>query len=448
MILFIGGRMGQLLAGIDRTTVTPPLGTRLMGYIHRAHPSTAVHDDLVATAWVLSDEHNRVAIVTCDLIMLHTSTVAAIRDRIAAQTGIPASNVMLCCSHTHSGPVTFCTDDAAFPARRAYLDDLVDRLVASVVRAGRRLQPARWGVGRGKLDIGVNRRQALADGSIVLGENTAGPVDRDLLLVRVDAVAGDGQSAHPLGLLVNYACHAVCLSDQSCVTSADWPGAMRREVEERIDTRVGYIQGACADINPLGGPQERFVNAQRLGSLAARRVRDLYDGIALQREIDLDAARRDVDLPLLGPLGRDGQRVRPLAEMAGYLHGLPQEEAMAMLDCRFPWQAVAGRAPWRTRAEVQVLLLGDVALVGVSAEPFCEIGLRVKARSAAALTLFAGYTNGCVGYVPVPLAYDQGGYEVDDSYVYYRLDAPLAPACADLLAGAALDLIDTLAPLA
>jgi neutral/alkaline ceramidase-like enzyme len=440
--------VGKLLAGIARTTITPPLGTFLMGYFDRTHPSIAVHDDLVATAWVLSDGHNRVAIVTCELLMLHTSTVAAIRALVAARTGIPALNVMLCCSHTHSGPVTFCTDDAAFPARRAYLDDLVGRLVEAVVHAGRDLQPARWGVGRGKLDIGVNRRQTTADGSTILGENPAGKVDRDLLLVRFDAVGEGAQTARPLGLMVNYACHAVCLSGKSYVTSADWPGAMRREVEAAIETRVGFIQGACADINPLGGPQDTFDQAQHLGARAAGRVCDLYDGIALQREIDLSAVRRDVELPLFGPLGRDGRRVRPLVERVGQHLRLPQEEAMAMLDRRFPWRAVAGGTPWSTRAEVQAILLGDVALVGVAAEPFCEIGLQVKARSAAALTLFAGYTNGCVGYVPVPLAYEQGGYEVDASYIYYRLDAPLVPACADLLAGAALDLIDTMAPLA
>ena len=35
---------------------------------------------------------------------------------------------------------------------------------------------------------------------------------------------------------------------------------------------------------------------------------------------------------------------------------------------------------WRAQAEVQALLLDDIALVGVAAEPFVEIGLRVKAQ--------------------------------------------------------------------
>ena len=102
---------------------------------------------------------------------------------------------------------------------------------------------------------------------------------------------------------------------------------------------------------------------------------------------------------------------------------------------------------WYTSAELQALAIDDVAVVGLAAEPFVEIGLQIKARSAAVITFVAAYANGCVGYVPMPLAYDLGGYEVDDSYVYYRLEAALAPACAELMIGGALTLIDGLLPI-
>jgi hypothetical protein len=126
--------------------------------------------------------------------------------------------------------------------------------------------------------------------------------------------------------------------------------------------------------------------------------------------------------------------------------GLPPAEARSLVDVRFPWRAhVEERGGvWFTVAESQAFALNDVVLVGLAVEPFADIGLQVKARSSAALTLFAGYANGSVGYLPTPLAYDQGGYEVDSSYVYYRLPAPLAPASAALAIGGALALIDTL----
>jgi neutral ceramidase len=440
--------VGELLAGVGRSTITPPVGMFLAGYASRDHGADAVHDDLVATALVLSDGSARVAVVTCDLLMLHFSTAAAIRSRVFAQTGIPAPNVMLCCSHTHSGPVTFVPgDDEGWPERRAYLDRLAQLLVDAVVQAHHNLRPAAWGVGRTKAAIGINRRQQLDDGRVIIGQNPEGMVDRDALVLRVDAVGEEG--AQPLALLVNYACHAVCLSGNSYVVSADWPGAMRRAIESEMPAQVGFVQGACADINPIGGPQDTFDNAQRLGKRVADQVLLLCDDIVLQRQVSLGAASRGVGLPLLGPVGRDGERVPPFGELLSQVVGLPQPEALALLDYRFPWRARVEerRDVWYTVAELQALSLNDVVLVGVAAEPFVEIGLQVKARSSAALTLFGGYANGSVGYLPVPLAYNQGGYEVDSSYLYYRLPAPLAPASAELVIGGALALIDTLEPL-
>jgi hypothetical protein len=70
-----------------------------------------------------------------------------------------------------------------------------------------------------------------------------------------------------------------------------------------------------------------------------------------------------------------------------------------------------------------------------------EIAMEVKARSIARHTVFAGYTNGSIGYLPTPEAYEEGGYEVDTSYIYYRLPAPLAPACAGMVIEEMLALI-------
>jgi hypothetical protein len=467
--------MGQLRAGVSRTTITPPVGMHLMGYIVRDKGSISVQDDLVTTALVLSDGETRLAIVTCDLLFLHPTTVSSVRSLVFERTGIPAENVMLCCSHTHSGPVTFVVDDqvAAWADRRAYLDTLVVRIVRAVGEANQSLQDAVWGIGRGKVAIGVNRRQRLADGRMILGEDPEGPIDPDVLILRVDAAPGDqaprehprGDVGHPLAVLVNYACHAVCLSGSSYVISADWPGVMRRAVEASTGAMVGFLQGACADINPLGGPQDTLASGQLLGTRIAQQVLDLYYEVALERDVDLRGTRQEIGLPLLGPLGHDGRPVPAFEELAdralrafgddanpGETFRQEEEvagmEAVALLDHRFPWAAEVEEQEgvWHTRAELQAFRLNDVVLVAIAAEPFVEVGLEVKAESTAAFTFFAGYANGSVGYLPVPLAYNEGGYEVDSSYVCYRLPAPLAPACAELVIGGALATIEALEP--
>lgn len=420
--------MGELSAGTGRAVITPPPGMALMGYILREYGAAAIHDDLYATALVLADGRLRLAIVCFDLLMLHPTTVARIRDRVAALTGIPAGRLMPCCSHTHSGPVTYVTDDAAWPARRAYLDRLVEQAAAAVAEGATHMHPAAWGAGQGQVQIGVNRRQHTATGATVLGEDPAGPVDPMLSIFRVDIVNSNGHGTQPLALLVHYACHGVCLGHDSYLVSADWPGEMRRLAESRTGARVGFVQGACADINPLGGPCSDTGCLERLGRQVGEQACAVYGGILLRREIHLAAASKMLHLALL-PKTQSGHK-------AACTFG-------PLLDERFPWAAQVVEVdgiPYAL-AELQVLRLGDVVLAGLAGEPFVEIGLQVKARSPAAVTMLAGYANGSIGYIPVPAAYPQGGYEVDESYIYYRLPGPLAPSAAGEVRDGALALI-------
>jgi neutral ceramidase len=426
----------------------------------------------------LSDGEVRAAIVTCDLIFLHPVTVARIRTLVRERTGIPAENAMICCSHTHSGPVPFVGETIAADGdrRSSYISNLVHLIVGAVDEANQSLQAAAWGVGHGKVTIGVNRRQPMADGRLILGENLQGAIDTELTVLRIDAMEGPsalgGTTApgRPLAAVANYACHAVCLSGNSYAISADWPGVMQREAEAATGAMVGLIQGACADINPAGGPQDTFDNAQRLGGMVADELCRVYGQVVLQREVRLRTARTELRLPL-GWAGEDGRHVSSsqaaFAERATAILGMPEREALAYLDQRFPWTAeievgtqkgAAGSKTWTVSSEVQGVRISDpvhhscdVALVGVAAEPFVEIGMEVKARLAAEparlamRTMFAGYTNGSVGYLPTLDAYEKGGYEVDTSYVYYRLPAPLAPACASMVIGEMLSLIEGLA---
>lgn len=447
--------MGRLRAGVSQVTITPPLGMFLMGYANRDKGAMSVHDDLTATALVLSDGKVRLALVACDLVFAHPRIVAQIRTRVQVEMGIPPGHVMICCSHTHSGPVTWhrasvATDRAEVAC---YLAWLSDRIVEAIRMADRDLQDAVWGVGRGRTTIGVNRRQRAPDGRMVLGADPAGTIDSELLVLRVDAAQplpgkeAGFKATRPLAALVNYACHAVCLGSNSYAISADWPGVMRRAAEASTGARIGFIQGACADTNPLGGPQDTFDSAQRLGTQVAQEVARVYHRTALRSDAILQAAKRDLALPLLGPIGRDGRRVPPFEVTASRVVGLPPDQVMRFLDRRFPWAvdvADSGDGTWRTNAEQQTFCVGNMALTAVAAEPFAAIGQEIKAHSRAAFTIFAGYTNGSVGYLPTPQAYDQGGYEVDSSYVYYRLPAPLAPSCASMVIDGALSSIESL----
>jgi hypothetical protein len=114
------------------------------------------------------------------------------------------------------------------------------------------------------------------------------------------------------------------------------------------------------------------------------------------------------------------------------------------LDQLYPWQPVVRRAPdgrEERGMEIQALRLGECALLAHAAETLCEIGLAIKARSPFVRTLFAGYSNGCVGYLPTAAAIAQGGYEVDDAPVAYRMSGTFDPSCEARAVEASLALL-------
>ena len=76
---------------------------------------------------------------------------------------------------------------------------------------------------------------------------------------------------------------------------------------------------------------------------------------------------------------------------------------------------------------VHAVRIGDGVIITAPGEPFTEIGMAVKQRSPGRPTLYAGYTNGAVGYFPTPAAYPEGGYEPMYSNRSYGRPAPMAP---------------------
>ena len=113
-----------LSVGVARQIISPPPGIYLIGYGDRSKGNLGVHDDLTATALALDDGLHMAVIVACDLLAINEHTVA----RIQAQTG---SNVVICCSHTHSGPVTYAGKRS--PRRnRDYINYLVGQIVKAV----------------------------------------------------------------------------------------------------------------------------------------------------------------------------------------------------------------------------------------------------------------------------------------------------------------------------
>jgi hypothetical protein len=369
----------------------------------------------MATSLALSDGDRALLLVALDLLYLPAGLVAEIRAAVAERTGVPPDAIHLLCSHTHYGPDLGRDREAPVEAIAAYRDDLRRKVAGGAAAAWANRREARLALGAGESRIGINRRERRPDGQIVLGQNPAGPVDRELRLLRLDAADGA-----PLATLVCFACHPVSQAGRMTQLSADFPGRMRAAAEGFTGSPVLFIQGAAGNINPVQ-MEHSHEPPRRLGNILGAAVVQAYEESEPAAAEALGTIRADLSLPAMtfasveegrpavAALEAERQRLIDSGASSGSLwwceHRL--QRAQAMLE-----SVESGRPQSPVPAEISAFRIGPLAAVTVPGELFTEIGMRIKAASPFPATVIAGYSNGSIGYVPTVEAYPEGGYEV------------------------------------
>jgi hypothetical protein len=428
----------------------------------------------------LSDGQSKVAIVACDLIYLRGAYVDRIRDRIATSIAIPRENVLINCSHTHAVPPMPGWDspdkmpEQSLARYHAWLEEAIP---GAAVWADRRLQAVRVGVARGTVRIGINRRERLPDGTMILGENPAGPVDEEVGVLRFDAAPN-----RPLAVVMTYACHPDVLGPYVTLVSPDYVGHARATVETLTGVPTLFLQGAAGDIDPVTGivlEPDGWDEVHRLGLQLGAEVVKVFAGIRTHRRRGERQIRRsmsagltmwtysDVSEPAVTALGVTTRRLtlplRPLpapevaqAEVDHWEQALlrlkasgssPAEQRLAerLLDwARLQQRAAQSGTKPQVEMELQAIRLNDIGIVAIPGEPFVEIGLHIKRRSPLAYTFVLGYSNGCVAYIPTDEAFAEGGYEVE-AHKNYMLPSGVAMGWASMIEAAALEMLTELA---
>jgi neutral/alkaline ceramidase-like enzyme len=436
----------SLVAGVARVVITPPVGIPMWGFAGRG-VSTDVHDDLTATALVLRSSAggsatSQLALVCCDLLSLDATVIDRIRIAVRERIEVNDVEVLVASSHTHYGPITsrdgLTVSGESGPLTGPYVDNLVHTIVGAIVTAAGRLVPSRLLFGRGAVSVGINRRER-RNGTVVLGQNPDGPVDPTVRVLRVDTA--DGQ---PLAAILNYACHPVSLGGSCTQMTADFPGVARRVVEEGTGAMCLFLQGAAGDVNPLVMGWE-WNHLPRLGlPLGAEGVRAFWGAETVEDASALTIRRRMLELPPILPDSEQGA-VTQIGEL---------EDRQKLVSAEKPGSSEAywiqarltklrsGLAVLREQAEptmvpagISAVALGpELGLVTAPGEIFTEIGRHIVDRSPFPQTIYAGYTDGMINYVPTRPAYAEGGYEVTHG-------CQVAPEGGELLAAASVELL-------
>ncbi|MCB9786257.1 MAG: neutral/alkaline non-lysosomal ceramidase N-terminal domain-containing protein [Deltaproteobacteria bacterium] len=437
--------MSELLAGTARADISPPDGTPLAGYAWW-RGSRGVRDPLFATALVLDDGATRLAIVALDLLAIHESVARAIAQAACERAGLSPDGLLLACSHSHCSPVA-STSERAKPAQRAYVEALVPEVADAIVRAAATLAPVSLHAGATEASLAVHRRPLGPDGKALLQANPEGPVDRTMALLQLRDASGKA-----VATVVNVACHPTTLGPRHKHASAVWPGVMRAEVEARTGAPCLFLQGATGDLNPTHDWSTRAADLaamEALGRRAAAAVLEALPALEPTPGLPLGCARSEVPLSLEPePHPRTGRPMSYKQALWRRTH-IPPVFADRLLDSFYPWEpAVTGAdgASPTVPLTAQTLRLGEVAIATHGAETFQAIGVALRQRSPARLTLVAAYAGGMIGYLPTAEDHAHGGYEVDMSPYLYRLPGRLAPDSASRATDATIRHFDTLFP--
>ena len=433
--IFCPGAQAELKGGCAKVNITPPLGIPLIGSYGK--PSDDVLDELYAKALVLDEGTNTVAIVACDLLYTPLEEIAGpVRRIITEKTGIPEQNILICATHTHSGPEVFTKskfmtagDTVPPDIDRYYLDTLVKKIAGSALIAHKEMRQVKIGAAKGQApEIVYNRRPKNSNGLVKMAytlppevratrkvvvdpggdvrttfvlpddktEWKFGPVDPEVCVLRVENTDGE-----ILASLVNFGCHPVSIYPSlSTAVSADYPAFVTGVVEQAEGGLCLFTLGLAGDAVPYDR-----------GILPRRQIGRAVGGEAL-RQLQFVTTTADITLS-----------------------GLKKE---VVFPTKKPAAGKAGgddKMPGPVTSEIQVLRLGDIYILGLPGEVLVEVGLQIKKRAGLENLFIVSLSNDAIGYVCHGAAYDEGGYEPADA-------TNLAKGAGEIMIEQALELIE------
>jgi len=433
---------GNLTAGAAQLDITPANSQFLFGYPHVERYSTGVHDRLWSSALYISDGDTEAMFIANDIIFVGRDVVQNARRRIQQATSVPADNIMITSTHTHSGPHTVeCpsnkADAAVPPVDRSYVKFMEGRIVETAVRAHERTRPVKCGLAiADDTGIGTNRR------------DPGGPADHQVpvLLVR-------SMDEKNLACMLVCSMHPTVLHEDSTLISGDFPGFSRVYLQHNV---LGSDCVVLHHTGPSGNQSPRYVTrantfqeAQRLGEILAVAVEKAIRQTRFETGLRLAVKSRLLrDLPRREfPSERQArQEVKDALEKLETLRNSgASEKKVRTAEC--DWfgaeetltLAKSARTARLERAyqsalpaEVQLIKVGRWNFVGWPGEVFVEYSLAVKAKSLE--TFVISLANGELnGYIATREAAEEGGYEASNALFSHEAGCILVDETIKLL---------------
>jgi neutral ceramidase len=370
------------------------------------HPGKATGQEgkLRAVAVVIDKPQSaKVAVVACDVLMLNRDLLDPVVEEIEKSCGIPAANILINATHTHHAPSTVTIH--GYPREELFCRRVQRGIVQAVQEANGKLKDGEvrffFRLGE-ESSVGQNSRLRLKDETIFWvgprddAVRPTGPFDPELPVLAFRGAADNRLRA----LLFNHSTHTIG-ARQPGVRSPAFYGLAAQELEEELGGTVCFLEGASGSTHNLGLPAAEAVIRIK------QAVRAALDQAEPQPVRHVAALKR-----------RFVFRVRKFDEakedeaVSSYCKKRIASGADGVIEVFRKQRQVLARQQGQERTTwLQVVRIGDVALVGVPAEFFTQLGQDIKRRSPFRYTYVAELANDWIGYLPDRKAFELGGYQ-------------------------------------
>jgi neutral ceramidase len=388
-------------AGAAKVDITP---TQL------SKNSEGILDHIYVRAIVVNNGATSAALVSADTGMLGEQVWRTLSQRIEKELGIPAQNLIMNPTHTHSAS-----------------GGSADQIFNVIKAAKDKLQPARIGYGTGVSYINIQRN--IIDRKTNKwweGANYDGPSDKTVAVVKIESLKGE-----PIAVYFNYACHAV-VTGNTDMLSGDFPGEAEKYIEDSFDDKIValFSAGAQGDQNPIYFQQTFDLRDIRIKDYAAR-GQDISNamppgGQGLNKQDPTVKKLLDQQKMMIKSMGQFlGEEVkRAMREMDPNRMATGGKISAAQKMISFPGRDRIGQGraavdgQYKDGADVNLrlslVMIDDIVIGGCNAEIYNMIAQRFKRESPVGRAIFVSMANGSgnSGYIPDDSAFGQQTFEV------------------------------------
>jgi len=369
---------GDFRAGTGMRVITPDPLLPVSGGFGPTYPVRDKRGELTVRAVVFARDETRVAVVGADLLGFPSVLCARAHALVPR---IPARNILIGSTHTHSGP-----DCYAFPDGRGghtgdldYMDFVARQIAAAINEALDGLKPARIRMATGE-----------AQGKIAYNYYAPDLYDRRLSVIQARTPGGDA-----IVTLLNYAVHPEVLGPRAGILSPDLVGPLYERIEARAGGMAIFMNGA------LGG----MVTADNrdLARPADPRRAVWEDANTWEECVRIGHTLADEALRILGdaPVGEDPRLVCLAEDVAFPVDSEPLWQVVLHSPLAYP----RGENR-RVTTRINLLDLGDARILTIPGEALPNIGFYLKRKMGGEHNLLFGLTNDAFGYLLTKVDFD------------------------------------------